>query len=178
MKTALFACFALVLAGCSSGPSAGEFTPVEAIAFRSNVGPDVLNVAVTTLPGSCALVQSGSTQHAHDYDTITFHFGSTEGALQPGVYPVVDTNDVFPGTSATVFYIGQRDTAGRCQTRYGAPATGTVTIATMDAAHVTGTYDIHFDHGWPYGNDFTGHVTGTFDAPLCEGMGVQNVICE
>lgn len=158
--------------------SEAEFAPVEAIAFRFTVGPDVLSVSVTSLPGSCALAQSRSTQHAHDYDTITFHFGSTEGALKPGVYPVVDTNDVYPGTNATAFYVGQRDNAGHCQTRFGAPATGTVTIATMDATHVTGTYDIRFDHGWPYGSDFTGRVTGTFDAPLCEPMGVWDVICE
>ena len=39
----------------------GQFAPVEAIAFRSTIGADVLNVEVTSLPGSCALVQSGST---------------------------------------------------------------------------------------------------------------------
>jgi hypothetical protein len=177
MKTAMFACLGLLLAACSSTPDKG-FTPVEAIAFRSTIGPDTLSVAVTTLPGSCALVQSGSRQHAHDYDTITFHFGTTNGALQPGTYPVIETTDVFPGTNATVFYIGQRDNAGHCQTAYGAPAIGTVTIATMDSSHVTGTYDIQFDHGWPYGSDYTGRVTGTFDAPLCDNAGIQDVICE
>ena len=166
MKSLVFACFGVLVSACSSGvggmnASDGSFVVADAVATEQ-VDFDTMQITLSSIGGVCGLMQTGSAAPARDYDVVTFTFRST----QPGTYPLVAGDDLRPD-AAQALYVGNRS----CTSKYGSFASGTVTITSVDDGHVTGTYDMHFANGWPYGANFKGSTQGSFDAPVCDTLG-------
>lgn len=169
---------AAIAAACSSsgpGQGSGSFVVKDQVATRITVAGDTLNVHLVSIPGVCPLYQSGMQSPSRDYDIVAMQVSVNAPAmLAPGTYPISTTMGMTAAGNA--FYTGNRD----CNTRYGGTGTGTMTITTLDATHVTGTYDLTFATGWPYGSTGkSGNIKGSFDAPFCDlGNKVGAITCK
>jgi hypothetical protein len=108
-------------------------------------------VAITNVPGTCAVLQRHGDPPNTSYLTILVAQPGTSIPL--GTYAVTGTN------SGTVQ--AQYGTNGpTCQPIVSKTATsGSITFSTMTGIELTGTFDLTFGPG--------DHLTGSFQAPVC-----------
>jgi hypothetical protein len=118
----------------------------------------------------CSLYTSTTNSPVRDYDILTFELDVINGSVTVGAKTLVDPGSdggIVGPSVGSAFYTGIRN----CNTRYGGPATGTLTLTALDDKHAAGTYDLTFASGWPFEGGGSGHTTGSFDAPTCDLMG-------
>jgi hypothetical protein len=135
------------------GPDAGGQT------CTSN-GQEVVVVLTNRADATCAAIQAEATTHQSlsfaDLDVLGLVVATSTGTIAPGTYQVAPTISVAtPGASVT-FEV----TDGTCGVKLNALAqSGTVTLTSLDATGVSGSYDVSFGT--------QGSFSGSFDVAMC-----------
>jgi hypothetical protein len=109
-----------------------------------------VGVIVTNIAGACSALQT----HDNPANAITLTIEVTAAGTRvaPGAYSVVPS-----GFGASAGYAA--DDSNCNETASARASSGTVTLTTVTASQVTGSFSLTFD-----GTDM---VTGTFSAPIC-----------
>jgi hypothetical protein len=160
-------------AGDDSGPAANPhvtatgtiggkpFTVGSAFAFAggtkdANTGPAIGIMISSGAQLSCSSFQSTGDSFTANFTGLEFFAVNNGNAVTPGTYKV--------GQSGSQDVIGQSEiNDASCTSTGGGLTAGTLTITSLSAASVSGSYDLTISY-LPSGTD---HVSGTFDAPLC-----------
>jgi hypothetical protein len=115
--------------------------------------PNQITVFLTNVSNLCSLLQTTGSFNKANLRTLGFVLGATSSSappVAPGTYTQMNTTD-----EMTASYSSSDAT---CQMTDSPWMGGSVTACGVGASY-TGTFDLTFG---------TDHVTGTFDAPLCE----------
>lgn len=173
LTCALFGILALGAAGCGgtssgggpastvTGQAGGQAVPTtDTVAVNvtqtlststGSVTETSLEVAILNVANTCGILQ----RHGLPASTTALSFGVTTRAasIPAGTYSIGQT-----GAFQTVAAFGTTDAS--CQTKTNETATsGTVILTSVSATTVAGSFDVKMDNG--------DHLTGTFDAPVC-----------
>ena len=174
LKSAAFAGIVAVLACGSSSGGGGAATVTGTVAGAkvpttdtiAIVGPLVdtfgdfpeqgVTVAITNLTPACSFAQPGGDSNPPNSTVLLMVVGSPE-AVTPGTYSIIATTPTAT-TINTLLVFEAVD--GQCkQTSMHAARSGTITLSTISATAVEGSFDVSLDTGET--------LSGTFDAPIC-----------
>lgn len=155
----------------SSSPGSGSnTTPIASVnGTIGGTAPQAVSAIASYRPITVGSVQGLSLSVSSNATTCTvwpgrsftqFSFEIPGSPLSPGSYVVVSGDYVHhpipsPG-QATVNFSVTQDCKGMGSNDDA--TSGTVTISASDGSHVAGAFDVTFGDG---------HVSGTFDAPIC-----------
>jgi prepilin-type processing-associated H-X9-DG protein len=159
----------------SASPSSGtvngtvQSAPLNAqsaLAFSGNVATQDNNGVVTSVRGFTIIIaDKENTCSAVHLQGSTMLSLDMQGDMTVGSYPVIDPLQRAASSGEAE---GDFTTAdSKCASPIAEPSKkGTLTITSVDASHVTGTFDVTFADG---------HVTGSFDASICAPMTTKPV---
>ena len=165
---------AVAATGCSSssGPGASQvtatgtiggrnFTVSSAMAFAggtkaANTGPSIGLLISSDSTLTCSSAQSNAYKNVANFTALEFFVVNGGSAVTTDTYTVA-------GGAKRVFADSVISDA-KCGDTGGSVTAGTVTITSLSATSVSGSYDLTIGYQ-PSGTD---HVTGTFDAALCD----------
>jgi hypothetical protein len=141
-----------------SGSVAGQVFSVRDTIGLYNAGNASLQpysgVVLANSTGTCALFQSGLTSPPSTQLLVIQIYGTGSTVPGPGSYAYGATN----GTELVIQYAASD---ADCNLTTSETATGgSVTLETVTAAAITGTFDVTFAGG--------DHVSGAFDGPVCD----------
>lgn len=148
--------FVVVVAACTASadgpPSAGEGP------FFTRSGGNYDKVPIVVKDGTGAIATGRFRAFLSDANNLC-----SAGALRQGATVLgIDTNGTAPGTFAATFQVSRNDAS--CN---GAAAmdsgSGTVTLTTVSASFVEGTFDATMSGD-------AGSLTGSFNVPLCPAL--------
>ena len=175
LKSAAFAGIVAVLA-CGSSASGGGPRPspapwraprkVPTTDTIAIVGPLVdtfgdfpeqgVTVAITNLSPACSFAQPGGDSNAPNSTVLFMVVGSPE-AVTPGTYSIIATTPTATTINTLLVFDAVDD---QCKTTsHHVARSGTITLTTIGASAVAGSFDVTLDTGEK--------LTGSFDAPIC-----------
>jgi hypothetical protein len=166
------ACTAALLAcggGSSSNPAAAAVSgtlggePVaatDAIALQgpsSGLAPYSAWIILTNLPGFCAVEQGH--HNPPNAQELTLEVFEYVGALGPGTYGIGSSSSQLGEAAFSATDASCNPTAASASLGVGLAASGTITLSSVSATEITGSFDLTFSP--------SNHITGTFSAPVC-----------
>ena len=141
------------------------FTASDAIAMTSvdkggALSASTVGVMLTDFGGACGLARKNANVAgtAITVSVVKVGNGPDTPPIAPGTFKV-NRNTKLVGTQVVV-ELETDDANGKAIAKKKATS-GTITFATIDAAHVVGKVGTTFEHG---------SIKGTFDVPICSGV--------
>jgi hypothetical protein len=162
--------------GGGGGGGGGSFTQIGFVIPATDCPPvSVAGVVVLvstnrTIANACTQASNACVEYANlngiALTVANFDSGGTAPAVTPETYPLSSTPS---GSSGTLAFASVEQTDASCNSTgpSGTP-TGSITVTTVSATAVTGSYDVTVD---------TQHFTGTFDATLCSSGSFLGDVC-
>jgi hypothetical protein len=149
--------------GTIGGVSVGSTEAIGAYGKDSVTGVPYAGVWIWSRTGTCALVQSGMAMPPST-SVLTIELARTDGPVPigPGAYIYgADNGAPANGVALFVHFVATDSTCGQVlEDGVG----GVVTLDAVCGTTVAGSFDLHLSMGGDAGVD---HVTGTFNAPVC-----------
>jgi hypothetical protein len=143
-------------------PGGQALSPAYAIAFKGvndPAYPNQVSVFISDIDNLCSLAQTGGQA---SFSAMMFVLGQTDSAAPP-VGPGTYTATSSPNEGTLGYYnnvtLLPPGNNGDCAGTFIAGADGASVVISAVGASIAGTFDVTF------GSD---HVTGSFDAPLCD----------
>jgi hypothetical protein len=156
-----------------SGTIAGQ--PVDAQDSASNVysfdADSEALVYVMNVANCCTMLTASQQPSNAKVIAIQLAIKSPSGISAPtasGTYPVYTAANIGAASGKVALARYQTSDATCSATSDYEASSGSVTLTRVDATSYAGTFDMTFSDG---NGVVTGHVTGSFDAKLCDALG-------
>jgi hypothetical protein len=149
--------------GSVGGVSVGSIEAIGAYGKDSMTGVPYAGVWIWSRTGTCALVQSGMPMPPST-TVLNIELARTNSSapLTPGRYPFGAVNGApANGIALFVHFVSTDSTCGQVMED---GVGGVVTLDAVCGTTIAGSFDLHLSMGSDAGVD---HVTGTFNAPVC-----------
>ena len=139
-------------------------------------------IAIASNGGLCGLLSANKEPKNSQYLVVVLtdlNLASMQSTAPstPGIYTVYSGTGTLPSKLALVTYVRTDANCAAVASEQGTD--GTVTVSTINNGAYSGTFDVHAQ---PAGGGTVDHVSGTFNAASCPGLGplvstTQNTTC-